>query len=253
MYFKTALTIFGLVLLIPLSAQVPGFMGKRLSVELNFQSSIAHDGPTSSNRGTDRFGELSSNLGFNTCWVGKLAYVLTRNLELVADYGYSKTGGPVSLIERDIFSPSPSGRFLDMFYNIRTTHSGLGLRYFATNRGGMAPFGPYAGFGLRWAKTVGEVNREVTSQYGDSPSDNFQDGQSANFLFGNLNFGYRHVFGNRILLNTGIDISLPFDELFGIDASFGDTNEDRFRGAALERIAYHSAIMMNIGIGILLF
>jgi hypothetical protein len=247
--------VFGWALLVVVlagpgvQAQVPGFMGKRVTVQGFFQFSPAFIGPTSGNRGSQAFNEEGFSLGWNTRLQGTVGYTLSRKLELTAGVARSATGVVLNYVPSSVATGGGFGEIYDndVFLKANTLFFDLGVRAFSFKAGALAPYGTYVTYLTGVAIMNGEVversvNGEMATdaEYGSIQIDDTRT--VAPYL--GVEFGNNQIFKDILVLNYGIRFSYPF-----VSNSFErPTNSmDYYAG---KRLALSNAFYAFVGTGV---
>ncbi|MDX1913671.1 MAG: hypothetical protein SFV22_19405 [Saprospiraceae bacterium] len=255
---------------IPVFCQVPGYLGKRLSIQAEFHSMPALNGPTANNRGLQtHYGDKGGGFALNWNAGLRAGYVTSRSNQVLASLDYFKTG-----MIQDAYSPSSSFGSPEydshaLFYNITGITGGIGTRGFATEKGALAPMGRYSGFSLNATFLRGDILDKRTS-YSDPFSESHAPlGIDAKALLFSLGFetGVNFVVKDRLLLNVGAKFNLPLSPrvyryAFGeeydwypynpdTDYTFAEGNTENFKTLATTRAALHNLVMLYIGVGLL--
>ena len=230
------------------AAQVPGYMGKRITLQGAFQFSPAFIGPTSQNRGSQAFYREDYKVGLNERLQGTVGYTLSRKLELNAGVAFGSTG----VIAEDIYSVkvtgpgSATGVYNDVLFKMNTVYVDLGLRSYSFRAGSIAPYGVYMNYLAGVAFMNGEVTeRRVEGQvvteaeYGELTLD-----PRVTVPYLAIEYGNNQIFQDLILLNYGFRFCLPF-----VTNSYANL-DDQIDFEAGRRFWLSNAFYVFIGTGI---
>lgn len=256
---------------LPVFCQVPGYLGKRLSIQAEFHSLPALNGPTANNRGLQtHYGDKGGGFAINWNAGLRAGYVISRSGQVIAQVDYFKTG-----MIQDAYSPTSQsfgGQEYDthnLFYNITGVTGGIGLRNFNTVKGGLAPMGRYNGFSLNATFLSGKILDKRTSYYNLFGEEHAPLGIDPKHILLSLGFetGVNFVIKDRLLLNVGARFNLPLSpRVFRYAAgeeydwypydpesnfTFAEGNTENFKTIAATRAALHNLVMLYIGIGLL--
>ncbi|MFN0034348.1 MAG: hypothetical protein ACKVUS_04725 [Saprospiraceae bacterium] len=250
--------------------QVPGYLGKRLTVQGELHSFPAMRGPTASNRGYSvHYGDKGGGFGFNWSAGARLGYVTSRYGQVLLSVDYLKTG----MIQTAF---SPASGFLgeegydshELFYNVRGLTAGIGTRKFKSAKGGLAPMGRYSGYSLNATFLKGEILDKRTSYRFGGPEHAPLGIDPKHVLLSlGYEFGSNFIVKDRLLLNVGAKLNIPlspraFRHTFSEEESLWDPyynnqegkedgNTDNFKTLAATRYGLHSLFMFYIGVGLL--
>jgi hypothetical protein len=226
-------------------AQVPGYQGKRLSVEgdLYCFSALLHPNEN-----------LQHGIkSFNQRYHVNLEYITSKNTSVGLTYGMLNTGWR-NHVDRygyvshgyDIFES-----YTD-YYKIQSKFMGMYLKFFREEKGTIAPYGPYQKVGISY------VMSEATYQYSEDTIRG-NPATSGNMIMFSYGFGKQSIFFNRLILRYGIETALSptiftwlakeMDKDGSVVNSKGETE-----GMTLnERLLWGNIININVGIGLILF
>lgn len=251
----------GLVLLLTpaLSAQIPGYLGKRFSLQADLQTMQALQGPTANNRGSAYYGAQGGGFALN--WRAGLSggYAISRERQLYLGVDYLKTGMVLD-VQTVYDDPFFDLRFTDdhsLFYNLTAKTATVGIRTYNINKGAIAPFGPYSGIFLEYSRVTGAIldkqtNLEGRDQYqrtehaplGIQPKMNY-------FVFG-YEFGKNFIVADRFVLNLGAKLRLPLQIFRLLQEEDPDIdNQTKFENEVISRLGLHSLLTVNVGGGFL--
>lgn len=242
-------------------AQVPGYLGKKITLQGEFHSFPAINGPTATFKGSQfSYGENAGEFGFNWSAGVRLGYVVSRYNQILLSFDYLKTG-----MTQTAYFPSDfdySSR--DLFLNLKGLSFGIGTRKFRTGKGGLAPMGLYNGFSLNATLLKGEINKDF-----NPPNIKLSTyGIDAKHMLVSLGyeFGNNFIIKDRLLLNVGaklnfalsprafknaIEASEPWDPYNNVSLSLEEGNTDNFKTEAASRYAFHSIFMIYLGVGLI--
>lgn len=240
--------------------QVPGYLGKRISLQGEFHSFPALGGPTSNNKGLQNSDELGEgSFGLNWSAGARLGYVVSRQSQVLLTFDYFKTGMNQSVyFETGGFDYGSR----EVFFDLTGLSFGVGTRKFRSAKGGLAPMGTYTGYSLHATMLNGKANREFsqgTEIHGTKPNHIVP-------AFG-YEIGTNFVVKDRMLLNVGAKLNFalspravgyvlaeavsydPYSNEKGLSLAEGNT--ENFKTIAASRYALHSVFMIYLGVGLI--
>jgi hypothetical protein len=230
------------------TAQISGYLGKKISVEGLFHISPSYFGPTVNDRGTLRYDEDNGIIGLN-CRFGAIAgYAITRGHQLFLEGNYSATGVVIENVPSIYIEPDGDERELSnrVFFALHTFSIEAGSRFFIKLNNGIAPLGSYMGVSLGVNRTKAiEKEREVMQNFtGDDPGELLYVPQFA-YPFFSLSAGKTSIFSDVLILDFGIWLDVP---LSGPGNSYED--EGRLKQEAFHRMIKHNIFSFHLGAGI---
>lgn len=249
-----------------ISAQAPGFMGKKATLSVNSASSIATFGPTKNNRGVDKFDSLEDDIGLNHRVDIDFSYVLARYSSVTLTLGRLATGVSTSAYTKVAvpeFYEESARDYHELFYRLKVNSVGILYNRFKPSKGSLAPMGQTFSFGLRRLFITGDLIEQNTKYHGNDGFEhrplNIQSDFALNFA--TCAWTYTHIVRNRFLLNLGFQVSVPVD--FGRYSNFtrisileneGRENyTDLYEAQVFGRLLAHEFYALKIGAGVLLF
>lgn len=259
---RTCLTVLVLSLSILTSfAQVPGYLGKKFTLQGEIHSFPALIGPTANNNGLQAEGDGGTGLGLNWSAGARLGYVLSRYNQLMLTFDYLKTGAIQTAYLNSGFDYSSR----EIFYNLNGISFGIGNRKFRASKGGLAPMGKYNGYSLNLTALNGTLNKKYSSSssslstYGIEP-------KHLVLSFG-YEFGTNYIIKDRLILNIGAKLNIalsprafnyaleeggawdPYNNSQNFSLEEGNTFN--YKTVAASRYALHSFLMIYLGIGLI--
>jgi len=246
------LTIVSLLLTLAGHAQVPGYMGKRLSVgyDFSFAPAIFGEGyhpPTEYH---------TVNLVINTRHNFNLDYLISRDVSIGVTYKRFQTGTDAIFKVNyvDPYNYSDAGRTsADYIIPMKTSCFGVTLKKFRFERkGSLAPLGRYFEFQLMYMSMHGEP---VLDSSTNSNSNFFLDAEGNDFgtehmIAGLFGVGRQMLYFDHLLVNTGFECGLSTAGLFnGADSE----NEYEYKKAIKSRAGGHILLNIYIGVGWIIF
>jgi hypothetical protein len=239
-----------------INAQIPGYLGKRISLQADGQFIQTFLGPTANNRGRIHYGEKGGGYAWN--WRAGLSagYALSRQKQLVVGYDYLVTG--LSLrVNTESYDQVYDLTYTDeheLFYNLEVNTITLGLRNFNPTKGGIAPFGKYKGWFLEYANITGKIldKKSYLQDYGYNRTSHGPLGLSSKANLFTLGYavGENIIIKDRFLLNIGARFRLPLNYGFWthLERDY-EEGTDIFAAYAKDKISFHSLLTINIGTG----
>ncbi len=238
-----------------LSAQAPGYLGKRIFIkpDIAYAPALAH--PTAGNRGGNTYGEQGTRLGLNTKYGLQAGYAFSRRGVLAAETNYMATGMSLTT-----YTPAVryEGRMDEhyLFYNLRGPELGLALQTYNPLRGSLAPMGFFTAWRVRMAFLEGAVLDKRTTYFADDAvAGHLPLGIRPHYkhLTLGVEFGQHIILADRIVLSLSAEINASPLQL-NLTPSYDDSEKDNqtiFKEAAAARMRFHSLIMFKMGAGYL--
>ncbi len=257
-----------------LSAQPPGYLGKRFSISLNTSSSIALKGPDYNNKGNSAYNAEPNGIGFNIAYELNLSYVLQRYASIGLSVSQYNTGATARLLtpalgtELLVIPPSNIGKDVhDVFMQLKVKSIGLTHQMYKSKKGGLAPFGNQFFYGLKVSSVKGNIRDKHTTYVYDDLSAIFghgplgtDDAEVLGFTF-LMGWANTQIFFDRVLLKTGLTFGIPISikriKYANDPSSHPDysSNENLviYENEMYKRMQNHELFNVDIGIGYLLF
>lgn len=253
-------------------AQAPGYMGKRFTFLAEGNTMFVLNGVTANNKGLGTtYGTTGGGFALSGRYGGQFGYALSRKHQLTLGFDYTKTGMVLDNLKTPVALDNGSNDYDThyLFYNLNAVSARLGMRFFDTHKAGLAPMGTYNGWSIVATHVKGKIIDKLTTYaYGDPEFGHKPLGINPVFNYLSLAYegGINWVIADRILLNIGTRIAIPFQ--IGRWISNGTnsnayiqdplddyvkSNQKYFNDVTLNRMAYHSLITVYGGIGLLLF
>ncbi|MEZ4950998.1 MAG: hypothetical protein R2784_16680 [Saprospiraceae bacterium] len=251
---KRKLILFAsLFFTIAVFGQPAGYLGKRVTFDINAQIFPTLNGPSAN------FKRIPIDIpennpagedGFDISWRAgaKLGFALSRKVQLTLGGDYLRTA-----MQFDAFRNNSSGSFSAVF-QLSGIAAEVGVRLFTLDNGYLAPWGQYWGMNLKGTMISGTWDEERTEL--DPIFYSFQGIDDLDRLvmtFG-LEYGYNYIFKDKFFINLAGQVNIPLEVLKFIDEEdllLGD-NQQRYEVSVVNRLSYHSLLTWNFGIGILL-
>jgi hypothetical protein len=226
-----SIIIFLLLCSAQLFAQVPGFQGKRLSVE----------GSCMFNAALSNYNE-NLNKGFralNKRLQAGLEYIIGRNVSVGANYGILTSG-----MEYKYYDYNNSYNYYSRDkYRLSCNIAGLYLKIFKfRKKGSIAPYGFYGKIGLLGLMANGNFIERNNPLNTDPP----ERLRPVNLVFFNYGFGKQFIIKGRFIARMGADFGFNFSLL----SSWGVSG---LSATAQRRISNAMLVNLEAGIGVLIF
>jgi len=252
-----------------LHSQVPGFLGKRLSINIGAGFYPALEGPTKNNKGSVE-SILSENPTKNT--IG-----LNSAFEISADYAigrYNSIGIYANQFQTGLTTRLhiPSGTSIFLVFDAETFHIlnartyGIVYSKFKSGKGALAPIGRFTSYGIERVNVKGEISDFIViNQKGITTVDpayvqNFEQEQNI------INFVFKYMISipltDRVLIKPGGSLRLPLNLLIQ-NFEFGDRsihedwgfnfNQAYYTTDMESRIFLHSLVRFEVNLAYLLF
>lgn len=263
------------------SAQVPGYQGKRLFAEFTLSGWFNSSNPIANNQGPHRFpdGPLEGAFTIQEHYGGSINYVLSRKIILSAGYEYSKTGLRIradwnpknSYIIHEIRTPSRLVYGLEdlhtLFYNLTTHNIAISAQHYLRPSANLAPLGWYVKWGLNIVLVHGELldqkvhygHNENFNNHQPSPQYTNPTGINPNtFMIGaHAAFGFRTVLFDRLILSTAIQTTLFPQAMVQHrvlrTAGYVAANNVTYRSRAYQRTQMHHYLNIILSVGVLIY
>lgn len=252
-------------------AQAPGYLGKKIIVQVDGHAIPAIFGPNMANRGlfAERLYGGTEEVKLGMSWrVGMQAsYVISRRHQLYLLADYLKTGMKMDAYTANLAGSNVEYDQHNLFYNLRGITIGLGYRRFKLGYAALAPMGRYSGWSLQYSIIEGEILDKRTSYaFGDGSQGHGKLGinPKAGLVSLGYDFGNNFIIADCIVLNLGARINIPLtinvwkgyvkedDGTYGLPESPEKTaefNTERFKLRSQGRLAVHSLFTFYGGIG----
>ncbi|MEL6865792.1 MAG: hypothetical protein AAFP19_15310 [Bacteroidota bacterium] len=249
-------------------AQNPGYLGKKATLLVNIPSFPTIVGPSWNNRGIlNSYGEEGGGLAISPVLEFQFGYSLSRIQQLYLDYSLFRTGAIVEVSTRslDPFAGDFGRDEHDLFYQLSARTISIGRKEFNVIKGAIAPLGTYSALSLKYTRISGSIADKRTSYigqefYGHAP---ILIDDEVNFFALGIDLGRQNIYWDRFMTNWGFRVNIPLNltrllavidpgsaESFGNDT---DQNQETYYQRVFERVALHSFIQFNVGVGLLLF
>jgi hypothetical protein len=247
-----------------LSAQAPGYLGKRLYVKADAHLSIS-PGPTVNNRGrTYYFGEeeTSGDFAIDTRFNLHTGFAYSRLNAVTVSIGYLKTGMAAEAYTPVLnpFNQSNTFDSHELFYNLKGIPVAIGHQKFLVKKGAIAPIGAYALVSLQATFLKGDIiDKRTNGSDNGEPIAHTRLGTNPKFTYWSAGFEYGRntLFKDKLLVNYACFFNLPLQ--LGKVADLvedGDTsdypkyNQDNFEENAFFRMVLHGYFGFRIGVGL---
>ena len=264
------LVLLGIFAIVPLHGQVPGYLGKRISLEYSAELGAALQGVTQNNtgfgdvfRGRDDFSQKSFGLSYNHN--AKVSFVLTRHFSIGVQASQYYTGLTTNMETQAIVDPSEVHSHTN-FHRLNIQSLGLNVMHFVKSRGALAPLGAYFSLGFDRMKISGEIlDRVVYERFESDPISEYNlISIDQNMTLNSFSFsaGNNRIFFDRFIFKIGVIFRIPilfegFSETFRSDYFTDprfetDPNQVIFEMDTFNRLLSHNIMKLEIGFGILL-
>ncbi|MCC6725356.1 MAG: hypothetical protein IT258_12690 [Saprospiraceae bacterium] len=268
---KLSHILFLLLAAYGLSAQAPGYLGKRFYVLGGGVFSVSA-GPTANNKGlSDYYGDKGGGFGMNYHYNLQAGYAISRHQAITIMAGYLKTG-----MYMTAQTPPPFGDINyyydqhELFYNLRGLSYGFGYQWFKTKKGAIAPFGTYGSVFLRGHSIAGDIlDKKTTFSPENTTHQHRLLGIDPHFSYwsAGMEFGQNTIIRDKIVLNYAIQFNYPLFQgartggplslstpYVSYDPENPEVfNQETFNNATASRLLKHEFFGVKLGIGLLLF
>lgn len=248
-----------------LSAQAPGYVGKRIYVKADAHLSVS-PGPTANNRGrTYYYGEeeASGDFALDTRFNLHAGMAYSRMNAITASVGYLKTGMSADAYTPSLLSSSPLFNSLDhheLFYNLKGIPVAIGHQWFVAKKGAIAPFGAYSMVSLQATFLKGDIiDKRTNDSVNGEPTTHARLGTNPKFTYwsAGFEFGRNAMFKDKLLVNYACFFNVPLqlgmvDRLLddGDASDYPKYNQDDFEENAFFRMVLHGYFGFRIGVGL---
>lgn len=247
-----------------LAAQTPGYLGKKLSVQAEINSFFTRKGPTANNNGENGWysdQETPGAIGMNWRAGLSVGYVISRRHQLYVSGDYLRTG-----IIHYAYAPyqfpfsDPQLAQYSVFHEASGYSGAIGVRFFKTQAGALAPMGFYNGLALQATMLNANITRKALQSGEQSTTPFGIEDASALSLAANYEVGSNFIIRDKVLLTLGARLNIPlrFRKLDLFDESSAELtgdyladNKTLFERAAITRMAYLSVFSIHLGVGLL--
>jgi hypothetical protein len=221
------------------SAQVPGYQGKKFSVDgdVFFMSALFNPNQNLKNGMTS----------FNARYHVNADYVITKDISFGATYGMFKTGLVNSYEGYDVQNGVTS-KYKD-YFKLNSSAAGIYFKFFRSNKGAIAPSGSYQKLGVSLIMSRGLFH------YTDDPyaiviQESYPLLYSAMLTYG---FGKQTIFCNRFVFKYGLEFGMS-PAIFNLVFRNKRETASQLGGLSInERILSAYLVNINVGLGIILF
>jgi len=251
-------------LLVAAQAQAPGYLGKRFYLKTELSSMFATRSPTANNRGNNHYGNKGGGTAFNAMYGLKAGYALDRQKALTLGVGYLQTGMVVNATTRSLYAGNGENYLDDhyLFYRLSGPTTSLGLQFFNSSKGAIAPMGSFGGVSLHTAFLTGDILDKRTtfgSPFAETHHAPLRIQPTFRHWTLGLELGQQLILFDRLVLSGSAELQVPLAlnrmDYDGNDFydRYDNPNQVAFEKAAFTRMAGHSLFMVQCGIGFLLF
>lgn len=265
------LIILCICISIQANGQVPGYLGKRLSLEYGFEFGIPFKGVTQNNKGYGNVltadSQVSENksFGINYNHNARISYVVSRT----KSYGIQVSQYYTGVVTR-METPSKISEFgIDTHRNLHRLNVktiGVVRTSFLRNRGALAPLGEYYTLGLDRMWVTGEIiDRTVFVNNSATPSEIYRPvslDQTFNLYAFSIGAGTNRILYDRFIFKIGVVIRVPIvlqntgsffrQEYFADERFSTDPHQVIFEMDTYRRLVGHNFMKLELGFGILL-
>jgi hypothetical protein len=219
------------------SAQVPGYQGKRFSMDGDafFMSALFNPNENLKKGMTS----------FNARYHVNADYVLTKDISFGATYGMFKTGWTPSYGGYDAGNTT-----IKDYFKVNSDIAGIYFKFFRSNKGAIAPSGAYQKLGASLIMAKPSFHHSSDSLIDDikTPATSYK------MIMLTYGFGKQTIFYNRLVLRYGLEFGMSPDIFSLIFRDKRNNNPGHVIGLNLkERILSAYLVNINVGLGIILF
>lgn len=262
-----------------LSAQPPGYLGKRFNVSLGLSSFPAIGGVSANGRRgfTNDFNSAfntEKNWGLNYELEGKLNYVVGRYRALGLSFGLYRTGMISSLRTPSLGTNGDD--FHDLLSRVKVRSVGVTSSKFNSRKGGLAPLGNQFIWGFKRIFVSGEIMDQQTEFASDLVGETLGHGplgvDNVKGAYTSILLGWSNtqIFYDKLMVSVGGRFTLPlspkvYDALadqVGNDPRYlriFDTEEEenqhrnsiRYEYEIYNRVALHELFRIDVSVGLL--
>lgn len=252
--------LVGLPLIGLAQKNVPGYMGKKWSLEYQLYLWPSFNNPNGADLEvtSSDYTDVKTSLNLQSHIVG--GYSISKQVDLIVDLNFAKTNfDPYN----NLYDLDPSSL---SFPEMKATGGAAGIRIYTKH---FAPLGSFVDFKVGYTSLKIEDLVYTTNDYAyDNPSEDLMiAGGSKGAPTVTMGFGTNRVFADRFILNYGLDFTF-FAGGFGnwkpmvVKESNGDyiyfeegnstSNQEVYLKKAAARYAMMCMVNLKIGIGVLL-
>ena len=223
------------------SAQVPGYQGKRFSLECDGLFMSAFFNPNENLK--------KGMTSFNARYHVNTDYVLTKDISFGATYGMFNTGWSPTYEGYDVYGNASHATHKD-YFKVNSNIAGIYFKFFSSNKGAIAPSGAYQKLGtslIRFKPSFHHSDDSLVDGAGKPSSLN-------NMIMLTYGFGKQTIFYNRFVLRYGIEFGMSPTIFNLIFRNKGSINANHYSGLTIkERMLSAYLLNINVGFGIILF
>jgi hypothetical protein len=241
---KTVFTILLAFVSCILQGQVPGYLGKRLTVfaEINPMPAVLVQNTNNAlvfTVGDDSFLGKKNAFAFNVRPQLEIDYLLSRDFSVGMIGGYLMTGTTRAYDGPDV--PGMNPRYLDAAA-VKGYSAGVRMKFFRFKKSStIAPIGLY--------KTVSLVLNRANS-YDDFSTRTSLLAKDVQVPVVSFGLGRQSIIARSLLLKTGFELGLPMVPLNFLNESSGEWTSDEYTRYHLHRsLAGYNLICFNVAIG----
>lgn len=219
-----------------INAQVPGFLGKKLSINLGLGFYPVIEGPSKGNKGGIDFvldeNPQKNTLGLNYSLEASVDYAIGRYNSIGLFYNQYQTGLTSRL-------HIPSGESIFLVYDAETFHlidaKTIGAVYnkFKSGKGALAPIGRYTSYGIERVTIDGEITDFIVINPKGITTVDPADVQNFNHNHSFFNLLFKYMISipltDRILIKPGGSIRLPVNLITRFSGFFDVTEHSEWR------------------------
>jgi hypothetical protein len=273
MKIRLTICLYGLTMASLLSAQVPGYLGKRFILKADFFTTPSLYRPTAANQGAymggNLYGDAENSLALNYRFGAEGSYAISRTQSISVAADYLKTGAILRNAFSKSLSPFASNGNFDyhyLFYNLTGMTADIGYKVFAPSRGSIAPMGKYISYHLAATFVTGEILDKKTTYYSDIIKTHAKLNINPKFIHPSIGieWGNNTIFFDKLVFNYGLRFNIPLnlprmvrilreEDAVPLDSEYTLYNQEQFKDMVTDRLTRHSLLSLRVGVGLLIF
>ncbi len=261
-----------------INAQVPGYLGKTFSIQIDLNTEPALNGPTQSNNGLSNnlFGYKEKKMDLSYRVGCTLSKAISKATNLILECDNFKTGLREKYISLTGGNKTIGSDFYydlhDCFHLINVKSVGIGAQFFSYNkRGAIAPLGFYLAPSIGISLVTGEIidrNSKINA-LSNGIINPFPISQNSKLGYIKFELGKNYIVADRIIINFSVNTKLystlittskpkVLSENYSAEYKYDEVldekiNQKSFDYKLMKRLFAHDFFSGKIGIGFLIF
>jgi hypothetical protein len=215
-------------------AQTPGYLGKKITVQLDLAASPAITGPTYNNS-QGLLGEGDILYGFNFFKGASASYALSRNTSIGLKYRNARS----RIILHDEITSGSYSKYITYNYALQANQICLSLTKFKLDKGGLAPLGAYTNYDIGMLMLSSQDSAKLIDPI-----------KSTHMTLG-IGFGKKTIITDRLFIDRCFDFSVVVNGGYLVNVD-DISDADRAENPALYRFRRSMLFNFRLGLGYIL-